>query len=107
MLRANAGTDEAHGGKRLRELRISNGLSQARLAKLAGVGCHTVSRWENKQRFRRRSRSLKSILAALELLRRYSSRLTRACEYPKRESDAASSMEECLLGPILLKDVSE
>ena len=69
---------EAHEGQCLRKLRKSSGLSQARLAKLAAVGCHTVSRWENKERFHRRSRSLKSIIAVLETLRRNSTSLTRA-----------------------------
>jgi len=78
MFRATATPDEAHAGRQLRELRKSSGLSQARLAKLAGVGCHTVSRWENKKRFHRRSRSLKCILEVLEPLRRNCAGLTRA-----------------------------
>ncbi len=67
-----------HDGLALRILRKSTGLSQVRLAEIACVGCHTVSRWEGKPIFHRRSRALKSILAVLESLRRNRAGLTRA-----------------------------
>lgn len=68
-----------HEGIHLRNRRKAIGLSQARLAELAGVGCHTVCRWEGKSKFRRRSQALKSILAVLGSLHRYrAGHITRA-----------------------------
>lgn len=67
-----------HQGKRLRALRNQVGLSQSRLARLANVGYHTVSRWENKAKFQRQSQALKNILSVLERLCRYQADLTRA-----------------------------
>lgn len=70
-----------HAGQQLRLLRRQSRLTQSELAKRAGVGCHTVSRWENKANFHRRSNALKRILAVLEPLHRYRAGLTRARGY--------------------------
>ncbi|MBT8408496.1 MAG: helix-turn-helix domain-containing protein, partial [Alphaproteobacteria bacterium] len=51
-MRAVCGTPQ-HDGRRLRSLRKSCGLSQTRLAEMAGVGRHTVVRWEGKVRIQR------------------------------------------------------
>lgn len=67
-----------HHGKSLQRLRRDCGLTQARLARLAGVGYHTVSRWESKPKFQRHSKALNRILAVLEPLHRYRPGQTRA-----------------------------
>jgi transcriptional regulator with XRE-family HTH domain len=52
-------------GQRLRELRHQKALSQAELAKLAGVSVHTVSKLERQPASCCRSRTLARIAAAL------------------------------------------
>ena len=52
-------------GQRLRELRRQRALSQAELAKLAGVSAHTVSKLERQPASRCRSRTLARLAAAL------------------------------------------
>ncbi len=52
-------------GQRLRELRRQQALSQAELAKLAGVSVHTVSKLERQPASYCRSRTLARLAAAL------------------------------------------
>jgi transcriptional regulator with XRE-family HTH domain len=52
-------------GQRLRELRRKQALSQAELAKLAGVSVHTVSKLERQPDSCCRSRTLARLAAAL------------------------------------------
>lgn len=52
-------------GQRLRELRRQRALSQAELAKLAGVSAHTVSKLERQPASCCRSRTLARLAAAL------------------------------------------
>ena len=52
-------------GQRLRELRRQQALSQAELAKLAGVSAHTVSKLERQPASCCRSRTLARLAAAL------------------------------------------
>jgi transcriptional regulator with XRE-family HTH domain len=52
-------------GRRLRELRHQRALSQAELAKLAGVSAHTVSKLERHRASYCRSRTLARLAAAL------------------------------------------
>ena len=74
--------DTDNQGERLRNLRKLKGLSQARLAEMAGVGRHTVVRWEGKSKFSRQSRALAHIFAVLGAQRRHCAGLSRArvCE---------------------------
>jgi transcriptional regulator with XRE-family HTH domain len=51
-------------GQRLRELRRQRALSQAELAKLAGVSVHTVSKLERQSASRCRTRTLARLAAA-------------------------------------------
>jgi transcriptional regulator with XRE-family HTH domain len=53
-------------GQRLRELRRQRALSQAELAKLAGVSAHTVSKLEQQPASCCRSRTLARLAAALD-----------------------------------------
>lgn len=53
-------------GQRLRELRRQQALSQAELAKLAGVSADTVSKLERQPASCCRSRTLARLAAALE-----------------------------------------
>jgi transcriptional regulator with XRE-family HTH domain len=52
-------------GQRLRKLRRQQALSQAELAKLAGVSAHTVSKLERQSASCCRSRTLARLAAAL------------------------------------------
>jgi transcriptional regulator with XRE-family HTH domain len=52
-------------GQRLRELRRQQALSQAELAKLAGISVHTVSKLERQPASCCRSRTLARLAAAL------------------------------------------
>lgn len=52
-------------GQDIRDARKSAGLSQAELAKLAGIGRHAVSYWECKVSFRGRGYALQRIATAL------------------------------------------